>query len=285
MITESFYTRYYHSEGTESRSEGALSVLLSPRSFQFAVFDRSWSKVSELCHIELPAGAGSGSATDDHVQFLLNNYGLQGVPFSEVRVALLHSNFVLMPPAFSEQTDLREVLDFAGGPASAVNSAKHRVGDIDLCFSTSHSLVQELEKSFSNARLRHAGAVSISLLMNHHSLRSCNVLLTIHDGMIELALRDGLKLLMYNVYAVAGKDDILYYLLFMAEQFEIKPSAIVLGLAGTLPADNELLTHLRRFTGTVNFVTNAPSVLMKGRLASVPSHFYFSLLNQHLCEL
>src|SRR5688572_21492192 len=115
VINETYHTRFYHSEGRDAAGRQALSMLISSSGFQYAIFDAAYTKVTELCHVEVPRGTGGDILGDpDQLAFLLNNYRLPESKFTRVNIALLHANFTMMPVAFSEETDARSALEFTG---------------------------------------------------------------------------------------------------------------------------------------------------------------------------
>jgi len=69
------------------------------------------------------------------------------------------------------------------------------------------------------------------------------------------------------------------------EQFALDPHAVFLAIAGEQPADDLLVKSIRRYVKHVDFCVTDPSVRLKGELLVLPQHYYFTLLNQHLCAL
>jgi len=108
--------------------------------------------------------------------------------------------------------------------------------------------------------------------------------MNLHHGTMEIcALKNG-ALEFYNVFKWNSDEDILYYLLFSLEQFGFDAANVRLTLAGERPLNSALFDALKRYFKHINYTTPAPSLKLSGDLARLPSHYYFSLLNQHLCE-
>jgi hypothetical protein len=133
--------------------------------------------------------------------------------------------------------------------------------------------------------VRHLGAVNISLFFSQHSLKNANLYLNVGDGYIELAAKDRGELLFYNVFTFENNEDILYYVLFMMEQFHLNPLHVRLSVAAQRAATDELIQTLKRYIRQVDFCVRDTSVKLSETLPSFPDHYYFTLLNQHLCEL
>ena len=282
LIGETHTTRYFHSEG-RTESDMSLSLFIGPRFFQYAIFGPGSKEALELCDVD-HTGREPGIA-GDQLDILFQNYSLAGTRFRKTNVAVLHHHFVMLPSSFAAQADLAGVLSFTGASPQEGSTMRHQMREFEFCFRTDSLLVQTLERAFSNCSVRHAGAVSILGFTSSASLSGCSAFLNVHTGMIEIALRRDGTVVFYNTFAVSGDEDVLYYLLFSAEQFLMKPDEITLGIAGQADENGQLVKYLRRYCGGIQFVSNDPTVQLAGRLRDLDPHRYFTLLNQHLCEL
>ena len=88
-----------------------------------------------------------------------------------------------------------------------------------------------------------------------------------------------------SVFNFSNNEDILYYLLFTMEQFELNPLHAKLVIAAQIPASNELITSIKKYVKHVSFCVHNNSLNLTGDLLQLPQHYYFTLLNQHSCEL
>lgn len=258
-------------------------MLLSSTSFQYALFDESFSRVEELCHVTIPGGVALQQPDVSRLAFLLDNFSLRGLKCQRSYVSVLAGDFALLPASFSEQVKGADALRFALGTYGRAQSTRLAAQGVDICLSTSEEVFQEIERSFSTATVMHAGAATISLFFSHHALRSYNFFLNLHDGCIEIACKKRDQLLFYNTYAVSGTEDVLYYLLFLAQEHGFQGKDIRVAIGGLAEAQGIIHKQLSRYCGEVSMVSNDPSVYLPASMSSLPSHQYFTLLNQHLC--
>jgi len=145
--------------------------------------------------------------------------------------------------------------------------------------------VQYLERTFPNAQIRHAGAVNLSLLQRLNVMRNTDVHLLLHNGYVEISALKENNILFYNVFEISGTEDVLYYLLFTMEQFGLDPQVTRVAFSGEKNYDDPLIKALKKYIKHFSFSVHDNSINMTGELSTLPSHFYFTLLNQHLCEL
>jgi hypothetical protein len=217
----------------------------------------------------------------ENLRWLIQNFGLGSNKYQHVNIALLNNSFSILPEAFAGKEGSKSMLEFSSG-----QSVRHNYSNSFNNLSFNYELEQEtlsvLEKSFRNANIRHGGAVTVNLLFNNRSLKKSQVLLNFNDGLFELAARNDNNLLYYNVFGYETKDDVLYYLLFMMEQFNLDPGIARVAMAGQIEAGSELHRAITKYIRFTNFAVNDLPVSAD---PGFPDHYYFTLLNQHLCEL
>lgn len=122
-------------------------------------------------------------------------------------------------------------------------------------------------------------------MFGQHSLIGSDLFLNILDGFIEIGIKENNKFLFYNVFNFDTNEDILYYLLFTMEQFNLNPLLVKLTVACHLPVTDELINNIKKYIKNLNFCIADKEIHLNEEISKLPQHYYFTLLNQHLCEL
>jgi hypothetical protein len=285
MTSEAYITKQYYSEKIPKTEPVCLSMLVGHHSFMYAVSTDNFKNIVELCHVEITRFINPADDLTDKISFLVHNYLLHQKKFEKVNIAFLNSEFTMVPEAFAANREMKPLLKFATGAEQVKRSLQHHLKNFNFCFTIEQDLISYFEKTFPNVSIRHLGAVSILLFFSQHSLVNSNLYLNIGDGYIELAAKEKTELLFYNVFNFENNEDILYYLLFMMEQFQLNPIYTRLVISGQRSLSDDLIKNIKKYIRQVSFSVTDPSVQLKGELATLPQHYYFTLLNQHLCEL
>jgi hypothetical protein len=71
--------------------------------------------------------------------------------------------------------------------------------------------------------------------------------LIINDGLIEIAAKSNNNLLFYNVFSFENNEDVLYYLLFMMEQFSLNPLSTRLLIGGQVQTNDSLIISIKKY--------------------------------------
>ncbi len=285
MIDESYIVKHYAASEVAQGEALSLSIVICPDSFMYAVSTQHFETVTELCHVQFADHLLPSFRLQEKIAFVIQNYGLQKKKFSKVNISVLNHEFTIVPPAFVQTANLKKLLHFTTGKTDIRHGLHKHIKNLDFCYTIDHELLGYLEKTFSNATISHNGAVSISSFFGQHSLKANDMFLSLYSSHIELIVKQGSDLLFYNVFRYQNNEDILYYLLFTMEQFSLNPLYVKLVIASQTGISDELVSNLKKYIKQVSFCVNDASIKMNGDLKSLPGHYYFNLLNQHLCEL
>jgi hypothetical protein len=261
---------------------GSLSVFISSNALIYSVSSLNFNTVHQLAHIELLNISGGGSLTEK-IAFLLNNFQLPQKKFDKIVISILTKDFTIVPEAYSNAADLKDLLSFSTGLTEIKNPHLHTIKNVKFCYVFDQELIQYLEKTFARAIIKHAGALNTDLLFSNQSLINCNLFLGINDGLIEIAAKNNNELLFYNVFSFENNEDVLYYLLFMMEQFNLNPLQTKLLISGQVQTNDALVLSIKKYIKQVDFVVHHSGLKLEGELNKLPQHFYFTLLNQYLC--
>jgi hypothetical protein len=253
----------------KENDKASLSVFISQSSFIFVITNQNFGVIHQLCQIELINLPGGGNLTEK-IGFLINNY-------------ILSKDFTIVPESYSDAIEIKELLTFSTGLSEIKNPHFHTINNINFCYSFDQELIQNLEKTFAQAIIKHSGAINIELLFSNHSLINCDLFLIINDGLIEIAAKSNNNLLFYNVFSFENNEDVLYYLLFMMEQFSLNPLSTRLLIGGQVQTNDSLIISIKKYIKHVEFVVHNSNLKLEGELNKLPHHFYFTLLNQYLC--
>lgn len=284
MSNEPYITEYLKNEKTDIKAGCNLSLLIENQLFMFAVFNADFTSIYEIGHVKI--NSHRNESLTDKLNFLLNNHRLLQRDFKSIYVAALNHTFSLIPEAFVMSENTKEVLQFSvGNDQEAKNTFHHKFNQVNFCYTLQQELAPFLERTFRKATTRHAGAVTIDLLFSNHSLKNCDLLLNFNHGMFELAAKQNNKLLYYNVFSYETTEDVLYYLLFMMEQYNLNPLTCNLVLAGQMDVESELFKSIKKYIKQVSFVVSDKSFSADFLNLKIPQHYFFTLLNQHLCVL
>lgn len=281
MIDDAYILKNYYKDDSLKLSKGTLSLFFSAHSLIFCEFTFDFKKIIEFAEIDFN-NVHSNIQLSDNLRFVINNYRLTK-NYNKVFISILNSNFTLIPDAYKTEINM-EVLRFASGVEGNQKKMEHSLNNISFNYAIEQEQKQLIERTFPLTYIRHAGAVSLNLFVNLPQFTNHDIFLNINNSLIEIAFKHNNKLQFYNVYNYQTNEDIIYFLLFSLEQLNLNPLIVKIAVGGQIETSDTLIVSLKKYIKHINFVVGELSSLLKDK-SSRPNHYYFTVLNQHLCVL
>jgi len=274
----------YKGDQRTAANDQNLSLVISETSFCYLISSDNFSRPVQLGEIAMSSVGTAAFDMRDRLAYLVNNNLLDQKKYDKVFISLLLPHVTLLPESFASVDERAGLLSFSTGTKNT-KVISHALPGVNFTFPVTSELLQYLERTFPNAQIRHAGAINLSLMHRLHALQNADVHLLLHNGYVEISARRGNSILFYNVFEISGTEDVLYYLLFTMEQFGLDPQIARVAFSGQKNYDDPLIKAMKKYIRNFSFSVHDNSLKMTGEISSLPSHYYFTLLNQHLCEL
>lgn len=266
--------------GSRSNAATALCLDVSPDAVSLceldmenseALFLASYQSRHDLSPVQLVADA-------------LKHTQVQLKPYKHTLLNFSGRPFTLVPTAFFEEDQARTLLEFnTGSTGNDVIQWDEINSDIRLIYSIPEELKSFFDKSFPNHQLRHTASIVVKLLLQSDELAHDDLLIYIAPGSVYLAVKKGDRLLLCNQYQAHTDEDILYYVLFALEQFELNPQTVKAGIAGNVEVESPLGQSFKTYLKHARFAGGS-RLLKRAAISSLPHHFYFTTLNRVFCE-
>lgn len=258
-----------------------LFMQIEPNYIAACIFNNDHSALHEIFSMQFSDNKSANENPVYELGFFLKNFDILKHPYAHVSVQILNRNFTLVPSAYSNG-NLKELLEFNLGVTDI--RTVHTVtlnNSIDFAFTYDLELHNFIEKTFNASKISHAGSASIDQFLKLPLFKQSDVFLNVHSKLIELVIKKNNELLFYNVFKWDSNEDILYFLLFSIEQFNLNNNTLKLHIAANKPSTDALFTLIKKYVRHVNFVT---SKSLDAPVENLPNHYYFTILNKHLCE-
>ena len=284
VLNEDYNLSYHAGNPIKKGTETCLSLNISDSGFLYSISQPDYNNIIEIGSVTFKSKVKSNTELIEKLDFLIHYFSLIKNKYSRVRVSILNNDFALIPKSYSAEHTSIQLLNFNNGLGDFNKVKDFELKNLKFCFAINSELIHFLEKLFPNLQLLHTGINTINSLFEHHSLKSNNIFLIIHHQHIEICAKNNQELLFYNIFGYTQSEDILYYLLFLLEQFELNPLHAKLSIAGELESDSTIIKEIKKYIRHVELCTFNPKIKMTGELEKIPQHYFHNLLHQPLCE-
>lgn len=120
-------------------------------------------------------------------------------------------------------------------------------------------------------------------LFKYHS-DSKKVFVHVNDKFIDICITENGKLLLYNNFSYKAEMDIIYFILYVYDQFNINTENTELIISGFIKKKDSLYQKLKEFIPHLKLDKLTDSFSYSYTFNKIPSHSFTNLFNLQLCE-
>jgi hypothetical protein len=141
-----------------------------------------------------------------------------------------------------------------------------------------------LNNLFPNHQLKHTQTILSKLFLQEEEFQKDDLLINIHQHCIEIIHKQNGKLVLANQFSVTTEEDILYYVLFVLDQYQLNPLLVSIVLTGNTDSNSSIIKTLNKYIKYIRLATGHKTIQWQA-LYGMPQHFNYTLLNRLFCEL
>lgn len=268
--------------GKTSENADCLVMELTPTHISFCELNASQNQLLYLS--EYPVDVNTTIPQHEQLLLAVKHFQLSKKSYSNVYVLLGNLPFTLCPVNFFQQENLRSILEFNVGPINDQLIISDDIShDIKLIYAIDEQTKSTLNNLFPQHHINHSLSVLAKLMLNNEELTKESILLSIHATYIEVIVKQENKLVLANQYATKTEEDILYFILFILEQYQLNPLFVNLTVCGNIKSDAGLMTSLKKYIKNVRLARGHKSINWQN-VNGMPQHFSYTLTNRLFCE-
>ena len=120
-------------------------------------------------------------------------------------------------------------------------------------------------------------------LFKYHS-ESKKVFVNVNDEFIDLSITENGKLLLYNNFVYKTELDMIYFIMYVFDQFNLNTENTELILSGFIDKKTSIYSKLKGFISHLKFDKLSEDFSYSYTFNQVPPQSFTTLFNLHLCE-
>ncbi len=268
--------------GQLSTLADSLIIELSENLIQFCEIQSEQNKPLFICSYPIDAILKQ----DIHEHFLnaINHFRISKKDYKHVYINYFDSKFTLCPTNFYNPENNRTLLEFNSG---STNEKVLLVDDINTDIKLIYSIGEELKSTFDlvfpHHQIKHTLTVLSKLILQTEELINENIVLYIHKNYIEITVKTGSQLLLANQFSIKTEEDMLYYVLFILEQYQLNPLTVHVTVAGNIDSTARTIQLLKKYIKHIRLATGNKAINWN-EINGLPQHFSYTILNRLFCE-
>jgi len=262
-----------------------LSIQVNLDGFSFAILNIQEQKYIALEFYD-SQNCSTYSDLAEQIDKIILQQELLQQNFATTSISIAHSLNTLTPKALYDDVNGKDILGF--NQALLQNEEENSDWLKSIQAYNSYVIPEELErcfnKHFPNHKWKHDSSILIESLLHQFKLQEGEkIYLSIQNTYFELMVLDGKKLKFFNNFSYKSAADLIYYLLFTCEQLSLNPDQVSLIISGEIEEESEVYKNLYKYVRNISFIKRNPNYEYSFVFDEVKEHYYYKLLNQHLC--
>lgn len=272
----------HNSFGQLSDIADGLVIEMSDSLIKFCEFQFNENEPIYICHY--PIENTLQHSLSEHLINALKHFQISKKSYKHVYINYFTSQFTLCPSVFYNPENNRTLLEFNSGTVNNALVLTDEINaDIKLIYGIDEQIKSTLDQLFPNHLLKHTLTVVSKLMLSSEDLIKEHIILEINDNYIEVVVKQDQKLLLVNQYSIKTNEDILYYVLFILEQYHLNPLTTNIKIIGNLDTSSSLINSLKKYIKNINLGMGHKAINWYN-LKGMPQHFNYTLLNRLFCE-
>ncbi len=228
----------------------------------------------------------SVAALIEKIQSVFESENLFKKKYRKVHCAIINQTSTLVPaPVFEKEKErLLLGLNCSLETDDVLFSERLKQTDAVNVFAIPLELKNCIQRQFPLVEFHHYSTALLenSLLENKKNSET-NVVLNIHVSYFEIIIANQKSLVFYNTFRYTTAEDLVYYLLFVLEQFNLNPETVKIKITGELDKNSTIYSLLYKYIRELSFGQKPSSLKYGSKLDSLPKHFFYSLYSLQLC--
>lgn len=244
-----------------------------------SILVRSGGKIQALKCWQIAGADPSNSIPEHELRRILGAEKVLDIAIGSKVCALSVPTVTLVPKRLFSSNELEKYFRLLVNPGVKYTYEYTHIPGIDayLVWATEHYLHQLLSPYFKPNQFTHLAASLIQNLSDQSPTDHFAVYGNIRNQRLQLLVYDRQQLVFYNSFAFEKPADLLYYILLIYKQFDLKPTNLPLQLSGTLLEDSEIYKLLFRYFKSIQFLKPAKGFILSENAKSLPEHFWFDI--------
>jgi hypothetical protein len=264
----------------------SLSIELLPDGFSFCILDHQhfrYLALESYRAAEPLTPAQWGGALDQ----LVKENPLLTAPYERISISWCSPQLILMPFELFLHSEKEAYYKFGNNLPEQHQVMSDRLNNLQAygLYPFPKEVKKSLDFLFPSHRLRHSGTVLIESLLAslHLGEWHAGIVLHIRKQHFDVLLFEDNKLRFFNSFRYQEFGDLMYYLFFVLEQFELDANTMDAILLGEISLDSERYQTLSQYFNHATFLGRSDVYRYNPDFDALPHHYFYNLFNLNSC--
>ena len=267
-----------------------LSILIGSKSLSIAVIDPLLYRLHVLENYVFESTLKTEQLLVTLEDVFSTNEILKNTFWKTIKIGLDNNKSTLIPESLFDEEHIVNYfkLNCSYNPAlEYVLHHSHKNAQIVNLFAIDKALFEFVKSKYSSRKIDFVSLGSLlieGVLHFEDNHLEPTIFININNDLASFTIKEGNSLRYFNSFHIADFKDLLYYILFIAEEFEYTQENLRTVLWGNTGNENEYVIALKEYINTVTLGHRPKGVSASYKFTDIPNHQYFDILSMPLCS-
>ncbi len=262
-----------------------LSIQVSLNGLSFCILDPVRNKYIALSHQNFE----NDLVFDDFlntIENIIKKDDLLSHSYKSTKLIWLSNKNTFIPSSYFNKKNLKKYFEFNQklDDLDEIHFKELKYVDAYSIFVVPNQIANIFIKQFPDLNFYNQQIPFIEhTLFKYHS-ESKKVFVNVNDEFIDLSITENGKLLLYNNFVYKTESDMIYFIMYVFDQFNLNAENTELILSGFIDKKTSIYSKLKGFINHIRFDKLSEDFSYSYTFNQVPPQSFTNLFNLHLCE-
>lgn len=262
-----------------------LSIQVNLNGLSFCILDPVREKYIALHHTNFKRDLIFDDYLDELEKYIQATE-LLNQEFKAVKLIWLSDKNTLIPNSYFDKDKLKSYFEFNQklDDLDEIHFTELKYVDAYSVFVLPNQVANIFSKQFKNISYYNQQIPFIDQALFKHHTDSKKVIVNINTEFIDICIIEDGKLLLYNNFVYKTESDLLYFILYVFDQFNLDTQHTELFLNGRIEKNSSLYNQLHKFIKQLKFDKLPGEFSYSYTFNKIQAHTFTNLFNLHNCE-
>lgn len=262
-----------------------LSIQLSLNGLSFCILDPVREKYIALSNKNIDSELSFDDLLDYIEEYIQKN-DLLNQSYKHIKLIYITTKNTLIPNVYFKKENLKKYFEFNQklDDLDEIHFNELKYINAYSVYVVPNQIANIFSKQFPGINFYNQQIPFIEhALVKYHS-ESKKIFVHINNSFIDICVTENGKLLLYNNFAFKTEMDLIYFIMYVFNQFNLNTETTEVILSGLLDKKSLTYSKLKEFFNHLKFDKLSEEFSYSYTFNQIPHHSFLNLFNLQLCE-
>ncbi len=262
-----------------------LSIQSNLNGLSFSILDPVRNKFIALVHNNFSKDLIFNDLLNT-IEVYIKKNELLNCSYKNVKIIWLSNKNTLIPADYFNKEDLRKHFEFNQklDDLDEIHYKQIKIIDSYSIYTVPNQIANIFNRQFPGINFYNQQIPFIIYSLYKYHSGSKKIFINLSEEFIDISITQTGELLFYNNFIYKTESDIMYFIMYVLEQFKSSDENIEIILSGNITKKSGLFLMLKEHYDHIKFLKSPEDYSYSYTFSTIPLHSFSNLFNLNFCE-